>query len=183
MKNMIATLLLFFCFNSFANTKVVIDTNLGEIEVELFDAKAPKTVANFLSYVDKKFYDGTIFHRVIDNFMIQGGGFTPDLKKKDTDAAIVNEANNGLTNETGTLAMARTMDPNSATSQFFINVRNNPHLNYTGPNPQGFGYAVFGKVSKGMSVVNRIKKVKTGNNGPYQNVPVENIVINKVTRK
>lgn len=183
MKKIIFALMVLMQVQTLANTKVVIDTNLGEIEVELFDQKAPKTVENFLKYVDKKFYDGTIFHRVIDNFMIQGGGMTPDLKKKDTDAPIINEADNGLLNETGTLAMARTMDPNSATSQFFINVRNNPHLNFSSKTPQGYGYAVFGKVTKGMSVVNRIKKVKTGNNGPFQNVPLENIIINKVVKK
>jgi cyclophilin family peptidyl-prolyl cis-trans isomerase len=162
---------------------VVMETSMGTLEIELDPAKAPETVKNFLGYVNDKFYDGTIFHRVINNFMIQGGGFTPDMKEKSTKAPIKNEAANGLRNEVGTIAMARTGDPHSATSQFFINVNDNTFLNYTAPNPQGYGYAVFGKVTNGMHVVNRIKMVKTGNIGGYADVPMDAVVIKSVRLK
>lgn len=162
---------------------VVMETSMGTIEIELDPGKAPETVKNFLGYVNDKFYDGTIFHRVINNFMIQGGGFTPEMKEKTTKAPIKNEAANGLRNEVGTIAMARTGDPHSATSQFFINVNDNTFLNYTAPNPQGYGYAVFGKVTYGMHVVNRIKMVKTGNIGPYSDVPMDAVVIKTVRLK
>jgi len=174
-----------FSVNAKQNPRVIMKTNFGEVEIELFQSKAPVTVNNFLNYVDKKFYDGTIFHRVIDNFMIQGGGFTKDLKRKSTEGAIKNEASNGLANEVGTLAMARTSDPNSATAQFFINVVNNSYLNYRDSTLRGAGYAVFGKVvpTKGMSVVNRIKQVKTTHNPPFQNLPAEHVVIESIRRK
>lgn len=179
-------MLLMFLFSTqvFAkNTIVVINTNKGEIEVELFDEKAPKTVKNFLQYVDQKFYDGTIFHRVINNFMIQGGGYTKDLTEKTTSPTIQNEADNGLTNEVGTLAMARTMDPHSASSQFFINVVDNAYLNHSAKNERGWGYCVFGKVLKGMYVVNNIKQVKTGTQKGMSDVPVEPVVIVSIKRK
>jgi len=163
-------------------TKVVIKTSLGDIYLDLDKSKAPKTVENFLNYVDEKFYDGTIFHRVINNFMIQGGGFTPDMNQKPTKKPIENEANNGLKNEVGTIAMARTGDPHSATAQFFINVKNNSFLNYSAPNPQGWGYAVFGKVTKGMEVVNAIKGVETHNVKHFQNVPTKEVVILSIER-
>jgi cyclophilin family peptidyl-prolyl cis-trans isomerase len=175
------TLALMLSYSAFAaNPKVIMETNMGTIEIELNEEKAPVSVKNFLSYVDKKFYDNTIFHRVINGFMIQGGGFEEGMKEKKTDAPIVNEAKNGLKNDEGTIAMARTNDPNSATSQFFINVNNNESLNY--PQPDGHGYAVFGKVTKGMHVVNRIKMVKTGNIGGHQNVPMDTVVIKSVRR-
>lgn len=174
--------LLFFSLSSFAaNPVVLMDTNMGQIEIELLEEKAPVTVKNFLSYVDDKFYDGTIFHRVINGFMIQGGGFSEGMSEKKTKAPITNEAKNGLTNDEGTIAMARTGDPNSATSQFFINVASNDSLNY--PRPDGHGYAVFGKVTKGMHVVNRIKMVKTGNLSGHQNVPMDAVVIKSVRRQ
>lgn len=162
---------------------VVMETNMGTIEIELNEAKAPKTVKNFLSYVDDKFYDGTIFHRVMDGFMIQGGGFVEGMKEKKTKAPIQNEASNGLRNETGTIAMARTNDPHSATSQFFINVADNTSLNYTSSTPYGWGYAVFGKVTSGMHVVNRIKMVKTGVVQGHHNVPMDTVLIKSVRRK
>ncbi|MFL5786082.1 MAG: peptidylprolyl isomerase [Bacteriovoracaceae bacterium] len=171
----------FFSLSAFAaNPVVVIDTNQGSIEMELFEDKAPVTVKNFLSYVDDKFYDNTIFHRVINGFMIQGGGFEEGMKEKKTKAPIINEAKNGLRNDEGTVAMARTNDPNSATAQFFINVNNNDSLNY--PQPDGHGYTVFGKVTKGMHVVNRIKMVKTGNIGYHQNVPMDTVMIKSIRR-
>jgi len=142
--------------------------------------KAPKTVANFLQYAEKGFYDGTIFHRVIDGFMIQGGGFMSGLIQKETMAEIENEAANGLKNETYTIAMARTPNPHSASSQFFINTANNSFLNHTAPTPQGFGYCVFGKVTAGKEVVDRIGKVKTGSQSGYQDVPLEDVVIESV---
>lgn len=142
---------------------VELHTNHGVIKLELDEAKAPKTVENFLNYVKKGHYDGTIFHRVINGFMIQGGGFEPGLKQKPTDAPIANEANNGLKNDTYTIAMARTNDPHSATAQFFINVNDNEFLNHSSPTPQGWGYAVFGKVVEGQDIVDKIKAVKTGN--------------------
>ena len=165
-----------------ANPVVVIKTSLGEIRVELFEDKAPATVKNFLRYADEKFYDGTIFHRVIDDFMIQGGGFGPDMRKKDTHEPIKNEASAELKNDRGTIAMARTNIVDSATSQFFINVKDNAFLNHKDNTPQGFGYAVFGKVIEGMDVVDKIKKVETTNMGSYQNVPKNPVVIESVTR-
>ncbi len=171
-------LILSFCLmsSSFAAT-VVLETNHGAVEVELNEEKAPQTSKNFLSYVKKGFYDGTIFHRVIDGFMIQGGGMTPDMKEKKTDSPIKNEAQNGLKNEKGTIAMARTSDPHSASSQFFINVSDNDFLNHTSPTTAGWGYAVFGKVVKGMDVVNKIKSVKTTTKSGHSNVPVDPVII------
>ena len=159
---------------------VKLHTNFGDITLELDAEKAPKTVANFLQYAEKGFYDGTIFHRVIDGFMIQGGGFMPGLIQKETMAEIENEAANGLKNETYTIAMARTPNPHSASSQFFINTANNSFLNYTASTPQGFGYCVFGKVTAGKEVVDRIGKVKTGSQSGYQDVPLEDVVIESV---
>ncbi len=157
--------------------KVALNTNYGRIVLELNAEKAPKTVANFVEYVKSGHYNGTIFHRVIDGFMIQGGGFDDKMKQKSTNAPIQNEADNGLTNDIGTVAMARTMDPHSASAQFFINVGNNGFLNHSGKNPQGWGYAVFGKVTEGMEVVNKIKGVPTGNAGGHQDVPRDGVVI------
>ncbi len=161
--------------------KVLLKTNQGDITLTLDAVKAPKTVANFLQYVKNGHYDGTIFHRVIDNFMIQGGGMTAGMKEKSSGKQIENEANNGLKNDLGTVAMARTSDPHSATAQFFINVNDNDFLNHTAPNAQGWGYAVFGKVTDGMDVVNAIRKVKTGSSGFHQDVPKEDVVIEKAT--
>jgi cyclophilin family peptidyl-prolyl cis-trans isomerase len=176
----ISLFLLLSIQNSYATT-VNMKTNLGSIIIELNDEKAPKTVANFLRYVKKGFYNGTIFHRVIGNFMIQGGGFTADFTKKTTHKPIRNEANNGLTNSIGTIAMARTNNPHSATAQFFINVKDNKFLNYNS-NRRRWGYAVFGKVTaKSMNVVNQIKQVTTGNSNGYQNVPLQNVIIEKIT--
>lgn len=163
------------------NPMVIIETNMGAIELELNQEKAPISVNNFLSYVDDKFYDGLVFHRVIDEFMIQGGGMDEKLNQKKTKAPIKNEASNGLRNDTGTIAMARTGDPHSATSQFFINVNDNASLNY--PSPDGHGYAVFGKVTSGMHVVNRIKKLKTGNLNGHANVPMDTVLIKSIKRK
>ena len=160
--------------------KVTSETGMGTITAELDDAKAPVTVANFIEYAKSGHYDGTIFHRVIDGFMIQGGGFTKDMNQKDTRTPIKNEAANGLKNKRGTLAMARTMVVDSATSQFFINLVDNDFLDYRGPDPRMFGYAVFGKVTDGMDVVDRIAKVKTGFAGPHQNVPETPVVIRKI---
>jgi peptidyl-prolyl cis-trans isomerase A (cyclophilin A)/peptidyl-prolyl cis-trans isomerase B (cyclophilin B) len=164
-------------------SKVLIKTNLGDMTVELYPDKAPKTVENFLAYVNAKFYDGTIFHRVIDNFMIQGGGFTPELRQKATRPAIANEAKNGLSNTRGTLAMARTGDPNSATAQFFINVVDNPRLDFTSEaNGSTWGYCVFGKVISGLDVVDKIKAVPTGAQGPFKSdVPTTPVVIEKIS--
>ncbi|MCZ2105407.1 MAG: peptidyl-prolyl cis-trans isomerase [Burkholderiales bacterium] len=162
-----------------ATAKVRLTTSLGAIVVQLDAAKAPRTVENFLQYVKDKHYDGTVFHRVIDGFMIQGGGFTPDMQQKPTRAPIPLEAANGLKNDRYTIAMARTADPNSATSQFFINVKDNAMLN--APSPDGHGYAVFGKVIEGQAVVDRIKAVATGNRGPHQNVPITPVVIESAT--
>ncbi|AKQ54561.1 peptidylprolyl isomerase [Bordetella hinzii] len=164
---------------SMSNPRVKLHTNQGDLVITLDAEKAPKTVDNFLAYVKDGFYNGTVFHRVIDGFMIQGGGFEPGLKQKPTRAPIENEANNGLKNDKYTLAMARTSDPHSATAQFFINVANNDFLNFTAPTPQGWGYAVFGKVTEGTEVVDKIKGVKTGNNGFHQNVPKEDVIIEK----
>jgi peptidyl-prolyl cis-trans isomerase B (cyclophilin B) len=161
--------------------QVLLKTNKGDITLTLDAAKAPKTVANFLAYVKSGHYDGTIFHRVIDNFMIQGGGMAPGMKQKPTQAEIENEANNGLKNVNGSVAMARTNEPHSASSQFFINVNDNDFLNHTAPTAQGWGYAVFGAVSDGMDVVNVIRKVKTGSSGFHQDVPTEDVVIEKAS--
>ena len=160
---------------------VKMETSKGTIVLELDAANAPVTVENFLGYVREGFYDGTIFHRVISNFMIQGGGFTADMTQKPTQDPIRNEANNGLGNDTGTIAMARTNDPHSATAQFFINVRDNQFLNFSGENTQGWGYAVFGKVTEGMEVVNAIRDVPTTTRGPFQDVPAETVTIEKVS--
>ena len=158
-------------------TQVQLTTNHGVITLALNEEKAPKTVANFKSYVEAGHYDGTIFHRVIKNFMIQGGGMEPGMNQKATQAPIENEAANGLKNKRGSIAMARTSDPHSATAQFFINVANNDFLNFRAKNSQGWGYCVFGKVSEGLDVVNKIKGVRTGNKGFYQDVPAEDVVI------
>lgn len=166
-----------------ANPVVVMTTSHGEIHIELDQEKAPKTVANFLSYVDDGFYDGTIFHRVISNFMIQGGGFTPEMYQKDTGDPIENEADNGLANAKGTIAMARTSDPHSATAQFFINAADtNDFLNHRSKTPQGWGYCVFGKVTEGLEVVDAIRQVDTGSRGMHQDVPREPVVIESVKR-
>lgn len=159
---------------------ITLKTNYGDITVELDFENAPKSSENFLSYAKEGFYNGTIFHRVIDNFMVQGGGFDTDMNQKTTKDPIENEADNGLKNDNGTLAMARTMEPHSATGQFFINVQDNDFLNHSAKNTQGWGYAVFAKVTDGMDVVNKIKAVKTGSKGGHQDVPVENIVIEEV---
>ena len=155
--------------------KVKFETSMGDFTIELNEEKAPLTVKNFISYAESGHYDGTIFHRIISNFMVQGGGHLPDMSQKPADSTVKNEANNGLENKIGTVAMARTNDPHSASAQFFINVTDNDFLNFTGENPQGWGYAVFGKVVDGMDVVNAMKEVKTG----AQDVPVETITINK----
>ncbi len=160
--------------------KATIDTSMGTITLELNEEKAPETVRNFVKYAEDGHYDGTIFHRVIDGFMIQGGGFTKSMNQKPTREPIRNEAMNGLKNERGTIAMARTMIVDSATSQLFINLVDNAFLDFSSPTPQGFGYAVFGKVVDGMNVVDSIAKVKTGFSGPHQNVPEEAIVIRKI---
>jgi cyclophilin family peptidyl-prolyl cis-trans isomerase len=165
------------------NPVVVLETSKGVIEVELNEAKAPISAKNFLDYVDSKFYDGLIFHRVIDNFMIQGGGFTPDMAQKNGKAPIENEAGNGLTNDKYTIAMARTSVVNSATSQFFINTKDNAFLNHKDKTPQGFGYAVFGKVVKGQEIVDAIGKVKTGTKNGFNDVPAETVTIVKAYRK
>lgn len=164
-----------------ANPKVAFDTSKGRIVIELYPDKAPKTVANFLQYVKSGHYNGTVFHRVIPGFMIQGGGFTADMTQKPTKANVQNEADNGLTNDRGTVAMARTSDPHSASAQFFINVKDNAFLNHKGKNPQGWGYAVFGKVVEGMDVADAITQVRTGQKGPHGDVPVEPIVVKTAT--
>jgi peptidyl-prolyl cis-trans isomerase B (cyclophilin B) len=186
--------LLFLCFGAFAlaaeagggstakaKPQVKLQTNLGAIVLELYPDKAPATVENFLRYVNEGFYDGTLFHRVISNFMIQGGGLDANFKPKPTHASIQNEADNGLKNAPGTVAMARTSDPHSATAQFFINVANNDFLNHRSKDPQGWGYAVFGQVIEGMEVVNAIKAVKTGHRGPHSDVPVDEVIIKQAT--
>jgi peptidyl-prolyl cis-trans isomerase A (cyclophilin A) len=160
---------------------IVFETSLGNFEVELFEKEAPVSSENFLAYVDDGFFDGVIFHRVIPKFMIQGGGFEPGMKQKKTRAPIQNEAANGLKNERGTLAMARTNDINSATAQFFINLVDNVFLDHAGPG--NYGYAVFGKVSSGMDVIDQIAKVATTNRSGHQNVPAEDVVITKAARK
>ena len=177
---LITSALMFLLASGTAHAKkpvVVIKTSLGDIKVELNEEKAPITVKNFLSYVDGGFYDGTIFHRVIENFMIQGGGFTKDMREKPTKAPIKNEAANGLKNDIGTIAMARTGVVDSATSQFFINVANSGFLNHRDTTPGGYGYAVFGKVTEGMDVVDKIKKVRTTTQSGMQDVPVEPVLI------
>ena len=161
---------------------VTLHTNHGDITLTLNEEKAPETVANFLQYCRDGHYDNTIFHRVIDGFMIQGGGYAPGFEEKETRASIKNEAANGLSNKIGTIAMARTSEPHSASAQFFINVNNNDFLDFKSPTTQGFGYCVFGEVTAGMDVVNKIKGVKTGNYGRmHQDVPTEDVVITKVT--
>ena len=162
-------------------TTVKMETSKGTITLELDGDKAPKTVENFLTYAKQGFYDGTIFHRVISNFMIQGGGFTADMSQKTTHDPIQNEANNRLGNATGTIAMARTNYPHSATAQFFINVKDNDSLNFSSETAQGWGYTVFGKVTAGMDVVNAIKDVATTTSGGHQDVPAETVTIEKVT--
>lgn len=189
MKNLIQLLLVLCALGTTAGTadmtdispRVRMETSKGAIVIELAADKAPQTVENFLAYVRDGFYDGTIFHRVIPGFMIQGGGFTADMEQKSTRAPIENEADNGLKNTTGAIVMARTSNPHSATAQFFINVNDNAFLNHTAKNSQGWGYAVFGEVVEGMDVINAIVEVPTGNRGPHQNVPVEPVVIESVT--
>lgn len=178
-KFLLCGLLGFAALGAQAETRAVIDTNMGQIRLSLDEQKAPKSVANFVNYANKGFYNGTIFHRVMDGFMIQGGGFTSDMEQKPTEKAISNEAENGLKNTVGTIAMARTANPNSATAQFFINVKDNAMLN--APNPDGHGYAVFGKVVEGTAVVDKIKAVATGNKGPHQNVPNTPVTITSAT--
>ena len=158
---------------------VELDTNMGAIVIELNEEKAPKTVENFLNYVKSGQYDGTIFHRIIDGFMIQGGGMDAEMNEKPTNAPIENEADNGLKNDKGTIAMARTQDPHSATSQFFINVKDNDFLNHSGKTMQGWGYAVFGKVTDGMDVINQIKGVRPPSAAGHQDVPAEDVIIEK----
>ncbi len=184
-KLVLASLMLFAAAAWAQNPRVEIKTSAGRIVIEVDAANAPKTAANFLQYAKDGFYDGTIFHRVIDGFMIQGGGFDRDMRQKPTRAPIANEAGRsfkgGLRNDVGTVAMARTSDPNSATAQFFINVHRNDFLNFREPTPQGYGYAVFGRVVEGMEVVQRIAKVPTATVGPFQNVPRSPIVIESAT--
>ncbi len=160
---------------------IKLQTSHGDITIELNADKAPKTAANFEQYVKDGHYDNTVFHRVIDGFMIQGGGFAPGMKQKDTRATVENEATNGLKNDHYTVAMARTSDPHSASAQFFINTSNNDFLNHTAQTAQGWGYCVFGKVTAGMDVVDKIGKVRTGNSGFHQDVPVDDVMINKAT--
>ncbi len=164
------------------NPKVILNTSKGQIVLVLYADKAPETVKNFLAYVDAKYYDGTIFHRVIPNFMIQGGGFTADMKRKTTRPPIQNEADKGIKNDRGTIAMARTGDPHSATAQFFINSKDNGFLNHKSKSMQGWGYAAFGRVVEGMKTVDAISAVKTARRGPYSDVPAEAIVIKSAAR-
>jgi peptidyl-prolyl cis-trans isomerase B (cyclophilin B) len=163
-------------------TQVKLKTSMGDIVIELNEEKAPKTVENFLQYVDSDFYSDTIFHRIINGFMVQGGGMDANMKEKETQAPIENEANNGLKNDVYTIAMARTNDINSATSQFFINVSNNDFLNFSSETPQGYGYCVFGKVVEGESVVDKMKNVPTGTSGFHQDVPNEAVIIESASR-
>ena len=165
-----------------ANPQVLFETSSGEILVELFSDSAPKSVENFLRYVDEGFYENTIFHRVIKNFMIQGGGLGPRMEEKSTHAPVENEADNGLKNERGTLAFARTMDPHSATAQFFVNLVDNDFLDHSAPTPQGWGYCVFGKVIDGMDVVDAIAKSKTASQGMHDDVPVDMVLITSASR-
>lgn len=164
-----------------SSSRVLLKTSAGDIVIQLNAEKAPKTVENFLTYVKEGFYDGTIFHRVINNFMIQGGGFEANMQQKETNDPVDNEADNGLKNNKYTIAMARTQDPHSATAQFFINVADNEFLNFTAPTGNGWGYAVFGEVVEGTEVVDKIKNVKTGNQGFHQDVPTEAITIETAT--
>ena len=159
---------------------VKLHTNFGVIGLELDSAKAPETVKNFLAYVESGFYSNTVFHRVIDGFMVQGGGFEPGMRQKPTKGTIKNEAGNGLKNDRYTVAMARTSEPHSASSQFFISVKDNDFLNHTAPNAQGWGYCVFGKVVEGQDVVDKIKRVKTGKRGGHADVPVQDVIIESV---
>ncbi len=162
-------------------SQVKMQTNHGDFIIQLDTDKAPETTKNFLHYVNTHFYDNTLFHRVINGFMIQGGGFIPGMQEKPTEAPIKNEGSNGLKNSIGTIAMARTPDPHSATSQFFINVADNGFLNYSASTAQGFGYCVFGQVIEGMEIIEKIKTVKTGRTGPHQDVPVEDVIIISAT--
>jgi len=164
-----------------STVRVQMNTTFGSMTLELDQEKAPKTVANFVSYASDGFYNGTIFHRVINNFMVQGGGFDTNMQQKPTAEPVENEADNGLANDFGTIAMARTMDPNSATAQFFINVKDNDFLNHTGKNMQGWGYCVFGKVVEGEAVLDKIRSVATGNSAGHQDVPLESVVIESVS--
>lgn len=164
------------------NPEVLLETTAGDILLELYPDKAPKTVENFLKYVDEGFYDNTIFHRVINGFMIQGGGMDARMREKETHEPVENEADNGLKNERGTIAMARTMDPHSASAQFFINHADNDFLDHREPTPDGWGYAVFGKVIDGMDVVDKIAKVKTGTVGSHSDVPKDMVLITKASR-
>jgi peptidyl-prolyl cis-trans isomerase B (cyclophilin B) len=159
---------------------IIMRTTFGDITLELDREKAPASVANFEAYAKDGFYNGTIFHRVINDFMIQGGGFEAGMNQKPTGNPVENEADNGLTNDLGTIAMARTMDPHSATAQFFINVKDNDFLNHSAPTPQGWGYAVFGRVVDGMDVIDKIKSVATGNAGGHQDVPVDDVIIESI---
>ncbi|TGO03361.1 hypothetical protein PN36_07550 [Candidatus Thiomargarita nelsonii] len=182
MKYFMSLLLLLIATQIHSAPIVNMQTNLGTIVIELNAKKAPKTVDNFLRYINEGFFDGTIFHRVIKNFMIQGGGFTKDYKRKPTHEPVENEANNGLSNARGTIAMARTGDPHSATAQFFINVKNNTSLDYRGATRRGWGYAVFGQVIDGMDVVDKIRETKTGRGGPFgRDVPQTTVIIDKVS--
>ncbi len=178
--NLIKLLFVFLLFSPLAhaaNPIVEFETNQGNFKIELYPDKAPKTVSNFLYYVDNGFYKETIFHRVISNFMIQGGGFTREMSEKKTQPPIANESNNGLVNSAGTVAMARTNDPNSATAQFFINLIDNNFLNYTSPEPSSVGYCVFGKIIEGMNVVHKIGQLPTGNSRGFSDVPIRPVVI------
>jgi peptidyl-prolyl cis-trans isomerase B (cyclophilin B) len=159
---------------------VKLETSMGDITLELDEAKAPETVKNFLSYVKAGHYNNTVFHRVIDGFMVQGGGFEPGMKQKPAESTVKNEANNGLKNDKYTVAMARTSDPHSASAQFFINVKDNDFLNHTAPTGQGWGYCVFGRVTAGQDVVDKLQKVSTGRKGFHDDVPLEDVVIKKV---
>lgn len=184
MKRFILTAMLLMALtgSALAAERVIMETSMGDITLELNSEKAPVTVKNFLDYVDRKYYDGTIFHRVIDKFMIQGGGFDQQVKKKATEPAIINEANNGLTNDLGTIAMARTNVVDSATSQFFINLKDNDFLNHRGNSSRAYGYAVFGRVVDGLDVVKKIGKVRTIRKGGQQNLPQTPVVIKQVRR-
>ena len=185
-KILILSLLVLFCTSQFAwaeavNPRIRLETGLGDILLELDAQAAPKTVENFLDYANKGFYDGTIFHRVIKGFMIQGGGFTPEMTQKPTQKPITNEADNGLENKRGTIAMARTSDPHSATAQFFINTVDNSFLDYKEKSMRGWGYCVFGKVIEGMDVMKKIENMPTTNKGGHQDVPVSPAIIKKAT--
>ena len=164
-----------------SSTVIEMKTTFGVITLELDAEKAPKTVENFVRYATDGFYDGTIFHRVIDNFMIQGGGFDADMQQKESGEPVENEADNGLKNDRGTIAMARTMDPHSATAQFFLNVKDNDFLNHSGKNMQGWGYTVFGKITQGEDVLDKIRCVQTGSQGGHQDVPTEPIIIESIS--